>query len=216
MLNLILAQEVFEMRAVVLATLSVLLIAGNVFAITGLGFGVRAGYITGLDTGAVEDAINTFADASGFTAKMDDKMTMVGGHVKIGTLPMIDLEVAAEYAWKKMDLYSGYQFKISDFSISATGIYNISFVPTPMITPYIGAGLGTHKLAYSIEKPGGSGLIVPADATEMGYHGLLGAKIHPPMFPLEFFAQYRYTYISTEDVATKYSTILVGATINLP
>ncbi len=202
------------MRTFILTVLSILFIAGNSFAITGLGFGVRGGLVAGLDTGGIEEIVRE----SNPDATVDDNMTMIGGHVKIGTLPVLDFEVAAEYAWKKMDLYEGYKLKISDFSITATAIYNVKLVPAPMVTPYVGAGLGTHKLVYSIDKEEGFQDDIPLDedATKMGYHGLLGVKIHPPMFPLEFFAQYRYTYISTDEEATKYSTILAGATFNLP
>ncbi len=201
------------MRIFTLTVLSVILIAGSSFGITGLGFGVRGGYITGLNMGPVEN----WAGGLNFNASLEDKMTMIGGHIKVGTLPIIDFEIAAEYSWKNMDLGEGYKLKFSDFSLLATAIYNLKLVPTPMITPYFGAGIGTHKLVYSLDEPSGAIIPFPIDnVTKLGYHGILGAKVHPPLFPLEFFAQYRYTYINTTDKATKFSTILAGATFNLP
>jgi len=203
----------FIKKTILSAAVIVLIAASNSFALTGLGFGVRAGYVTGLDTGPIEDwARGLNADAS-----VDDKMTMVGAHLNIGTLPMIDFDVAIEYAWKNFTLYQDFDLKISDLSINATGYYKI--LPTPLVTPYVGAGLGTHTLTYSLDYTGTATLIMPADpekATKLGYHGLAGVKLHPPMFPLEFFAQYRYTYINTDESATKYRTILIGATFNLP
>ena len=68
-----------------LAVLISLLVCGlgTAEALTGLGFGVRAG------TTKLEDPN---------TGDSGDAMTMFGGHLKIGTLPIIDLEASAEYA----------------------------------------------------------------------------------------------------------------------
>ncbi|MCP4631832.1 MAG: porin family protein [candidate division Zixibacteria bacterium] len=196
---------------IITGILIVLLVSSNSYAITGLGFGVRGGYVMGLDLGPVDDFLGTAVP----NAEADDKMPMIGAHIKVGTLPVIDFDIALEYAWKDMDLGNGYGLKIGDFSISATGIYKV--MAGPMITPYVGVGAGSHKLSYTFDQPGG-GFIIPGpdDETKLGYHGMVGAKIHPPMFPLEFFARYRYTIISTSDKSTKYSTIFAGATFNLP
>jgi opacity protein-like surface antigen len=197
---------------IILGVLAVLLTASNSYAITGLGFGIRAGYVMGMDLGPVDE----FLGAALPTATTDDKMPMIGAHFKVGTLPIIDFDIALEYAWKDMDLGNDYGLKISDLSISATGIYKV--MAAPMITPYVGLGVGSHKLSYTFEQPAGGIITIPDpdDETKLGYHGMVGAKIHPPMFPLEFFARYRYTYISTSEKSTKYSTILAGATFNLP
>ncbi|MBD3170726.1 MAG: outer membrane beta-barrel protein [candidate division Zixibacteria bacterium] len=199
------------MRIAAITLVALLLSAVNSFAITGLGIGVRGGYITGLDMGGIEDGVKLLDP----NAEVDDQMTMVGAHLRVGTLPIIDFDIAAEYAWKNMELYDDYKLDFKILAVTATGFYKI--LPTPMITPYVGLGVGSYTLTYDIKTPAGSTPVFDPDkTTKFGYHGVIGAKIKPPMFPLGFFARYRYTYISTEDDATKFSTILVGATFSLP
>jgi opacity protein-like surface antigen len=195
-------------RITVLAAILFLISATVSYAITGLGFGIRGGMVAGLEN----DNLDSFIKAIDSTSALSKNMTMIGGHLKIGTLPVIDFELALEYAWKKKEISPGIDFTISDLGVIGSAKYHLDF---PLIKPYVGAGLGLHRLAYKLQGYGGT-LILPSNESKTGYHALAGVKIQPPLSPVEFFAEGRYTYISTENKSTKYSAIYAGGTFNLP
>jgi len=74
---------------ILLLTVILFFSAGQSEALTGLGFGLRAG-TTKLEDPNTDESL--------------DAMTMFGGHVKVGTLPILDLEGSLEYAQKKYDV----------------------------------------------------------------------------------------------------------------
>jgi len=195
-------------RITVLAAILFLIPATTSYAITGLGFGIRGGIVAGLENDRLDDLIKGIDS----TSALSKNMTMIGGHLKIGTLPIIDFELALEYAWKKKEITSDVDFTISDLGVIGSAKYHLGF---PVIKPYVGAGLGLHRMVYKLEGYGGS-LVVPDNESKLGYHGLAGVKIQPPMSPVEFFVEGRYTYITTENKSTKYSAIYAGGTFNLP
>jgi hypothetical protein len=200
------------MKYISLTTVVLLILSGNALAITGLGIGVRGGYVHGLDLGPIDEWTKSVIP----DADTDDHMPMIGVHLKINTLPMLKLEAALEYAWKEMEIYMDSKLKVSNLGITGTAFYNI--FPAPVITPYVGIGAGMYTMTYTYDQGADAPAVTfPVDnETKLGFHGVAGVRLHPPMFPLEFFARYRYTYISTKEEPTKYSTILAGATFNLP
>ena len=144
---------------------------------------------------------------------------MVGGHVVLGFLPVIELEGSAEVAWKKKSFdiagTTG-DLTLRDFSLNVTAKYKFNMMP--VIKPYIGAGLGWHWLVYSFSLSSGSSIDVPVDENRLGYHGVAGVALKLPALPLEFFAEGRYTHIMTKQEkfdtkATHYTTILGGVTL---
>ena len=195
-------------RIAVFAVVALLAFGVTSHAITGLGFGIRGGMVAGLQNSNLDDFIKTINPDS----ELSNNMTMIGGHLKIGTLPVIDFELALEYAWKKKEIASGIDFSISDLGVIGSAKYNLDF---PLIKPYVGAGLGLHKLVYKLDGYGGT-LVIPEKESKLGYHALAGVSIRPPLSPVEFFAEGRYTYITTEGKSTRYSTIYAGGTFNLP
>ena len=184
---------------------------GSSEALTGLGIGVRAG------TTKLEDPN---------TGESFDTMTMFGGHLKIGTLPIIDLEASAEYAQKKydigisipqvQDLSGEVTFRI--VSLRASAKYHISPSLSP-IKPYLGAGLGMHRMTSTIDIPGIQ-YPIPLDddysASKTGAHALGGVLLSLPLFPIEFFAEGRYGAIFTEGGSTRSTSLYAGATFKLP
>ncbi|MFQ5869914.1 MAG: hypothetical protein ACE5JC_08440, partial [Candidatus Zixiibacteriota bacterium] len=82
-------------RITVLAAILFLIPATTSYAITGLGFGIRGGMVAGLEN----DNLDSFIKEIDPTSALSKNMTMIGGHLKIGTLPIIDFELALEYAW---------------------------------------------------------------------------------------------------------------------
>jgi len=196
--------------AAILATL-LLLSGGTSYALTGLGFGLRAG------TAKLEDP-NTEEDMDG--------MTMFGAHLKVGTLPIIDLEVSGEYAWKDYDYTLSIEgvgeqraeVTYHHFSLNGSAKYVVS-VPASPVRPYVGAGLGMHFIGSSVKLPD-VGYEVPLDEdfteSKTGLHGLAGLSLSLPLFPLEMFAEGRYAAIFTKDKSTKARSLYAGLTLKLP
>ena len=178
------------------------------FAITGLGIGVRGGLIQNYKNPGLNS----------FTGQEDllKEMPLAGIHLKIGTLPIIDLEASLEYAWKEKEIVLEDRLKadltISDFSLNATAKYIFS---VPAVKPYAGVGAGFHRMVYKISIENYEGYF-PDNENRLGFHGVGGLLLKFPVFPFELFGEGRYTIIQTKDEATKYTTIIAGLTFNLP
>jgi opacity protein-like surface antigen len=194
---------------VLVSVILFLLVGSEAGAITGLGFGVRGGVIQGYQN----DKLNDIP-----TGKEDwlENMPMVGVHLKIGTFRIIHLEASVEYAWKKQDIdligLGKTEFSINDLSLNGTAKYMFSLIA---IKPYVGAGVGVHRLAYGISLDDQS-VPIPEDENKLGYHVVGGVLLSPPATPLELMAEARYTRIQTGGASTKYATFLAGITFNLP
>jgi len=186
------------------------LLASQVYAVTGVGIGVRGGFVSNYTNPGLKDS------PLGLDLK---QMPMLGGHVVLGFLPVIDLEGSAEMAWKKKSFTYGSSsgdLTLRDFSLNVTAKYKFNMMP--VIKPYIGAGLGWHWLSYSFSLSSGGTVEVPVDENRLGYHGVAGVALKLPALPLEFFAEGRYTHIMTKQEkfdtkATHYTTILGGVTL---
>ena len=188
-----------------------LLGGGTSHALTGLGLGLRAGTLS-MDDPNTEESV--------------DGMTMVGGHLKIGTLPIIDLEVSGEYAWKDYDYTlpiegvgeQRAEVTYHHFSLNGSAKYAVSLPASP-VRPYVGAGLGMHFIGSSVKLPD-VGYEVPLDEdfteSKTGLHGLAGLSLSLPLFPLEMFAEGRYAAIFTKDKSTKARSLYAGLTLKLP
>ncbi len=198
---------------VILAVLTGVLICslGSAEALTGLGLGVRAG------TTKLEDPN---------TGESFDTMTMFGGHLKIGTLPIIDLEASAEYAQKKYDIVIpipqvedlGGEVTFRIVSLRASAKYSFS-PPLSPIKPYVGAGLGMHLMSSTIDLPG-TDYVIPLDEdyseSKTGAHALGGVLLSFPVLPFEIFAEGRYGVIFTEDESVKATSLYAGLNFKLP
>ena len=187
----------------------ILCCSSSAWGITGLGIGIRGGMIQNY----------SYDELDLIPAQNKDwlkEMPLVGVHLKIGTLRIIHLEGSLEYAWKKkqivLDQDIKTDFSINDLSFNGTAKYMFSF---PVLKPYLGVGVGIHRLAYGISNQAYS-IYIPEDQTRMGWHGVGGLVLSAPAFPLELFVEARYTTIPTQDKGTHYTTILAGVTYNLP
>jgi opacity protein-like surface antigen len=203
------------MKKIVILLGVLMLCASPVYALSGVGIGVRGGF--------VQNYTNPGLEKSPLSLDLKE-MPMLGGHVVLGFIPIIDLEGSAEMAWKKkeftyVDILSGdtlnVDFTVRDFSLNVTAKYKFDLIP--VIKPYIGAGLGWHWLVYSFDMGSGSTIDLPGDENRLGYHGVGGVSLKFPAVPFEIFAEYRYTHIMTEqeEFGTKgshYTTLLGGIT----
>src|SRR4030066_1548987 len=102
-----------------LALLSALIVGfcfTDSFAVKGIGFGVRGGYVSGYDN----------PNLVGTTGKID-KLQMLGAHIQLGFVPVVDAEVSGEYAGKtENDIYPGVNLTYGDFSVNGSGTYPFS------------------------------------------------------------------------------------------
>ena len=188
-----------------------LLSSSTAQALTGLGFGLRGGTVS------VDDP-NTGKSVSG--------VTMLGAHLRVGTLPILDLEAGLKYARKKYDFSFpvpgvGEQSAEATYhlvSLNGTAKYNFSIVAVP-IKPYLGGGLGMHFLASTVDLPELQ-TTVPIDSdfdeSKAGIHALAGLAVSFPLFPLEIFAEGRRTLIFTEGETTSANAFYVGLTLKMP
>ncbi len=178
------------------------------FAITGLGIGVRGGLIQNYKN----PGLNSFTGQEDFLKEMP----LAGIHLKIGTLPIIDLEASLEYAWKEKEIVLEDRLKadltVSDLSLNATAKYVFS---VPVVKPYVGVGAGFHRMVYKISIENYEGYF-PDNESRSGFHGVGGLALKFPVFPFELFGEGRYTIVQTKDKTTKYTTILIGLTYEPP
>lgn len=191
-----------------------LLLGSEAWGITGLGIGIKGGMIQNYKNDNL-DSIPTLDQ------DWLEKMPLVGVHLKIGTLRIIHLEASVEYAWKEKEItlkdpitenIIKADFSIKDLSLNGTAKYMFSF---PVLKPYVGAGVGIHRLVYELSSNGYS-IPLPEDQSRVGFHGVGGFVLSFPAFPLELLAEVRYTSIQTKNEPTRYTTFLAGVTFNLP
>ncbi len=178
-----------------------LLFVSSSYAVKGIGFGVRGGYVSGYDN---PNLVGTNGEI--------DKLQMLGAHIQLGFIPVVDAEVSGEYAWKsENNIYPGVNLTYGDFSINGSVTYPF---PLPVVRPYVGAGLGLHRLVYSWDGTYGSGVLAD-DETTMSFHGLVGVSLGIPAAPVTFFLEGRYTSLQTDPDKTNYASILGGVTFGL-
>jgi opacity protein-like surface antigen len=191
-------------------SLAALMVASSAYAgMSGLGLGVHGGIISGYDNPVLAEGIS---DSLGID--VSEKMTDLGAHLKIGTFRIIEFDLGLDYAWKKQDLGSGIDLRFSDFSIAGSVRKSIALTS---IKPYIGAGVGLHWMAYSIEFGNQViGVVLPEDESKIGYHFKAGVDLDLPLFPLTPYGEWKYNVIQTTGKSTKYSSLMVGVTLDLP
>lgn len=193
-----------------LMLLVLLCFAAPSFALTGISLGIRGGMVTNYDQ-----------EALALPGADLEEMNLVGGQLKISTLPLFDVLLAGEYAWKNQSqVYGGdvFELKRHDWVFSATALYPIKL---QVISPFLGGGLSSHSLGYDYTRPlslslEDNNISVPEADNRLGYHLVGGAEIAPPAFPLTFTAEYRLNWIDTPVEVTKYNSITVSANFKLP
>jgi opacity protein-like surface antigen len=190
---------------------ALVLVGTRAFAgVSGLGFGIHGGVISGYDNQVLKDSIlSQFASFD-----MSEKMTDIGAHLNIGTFRVVEFDLNIDYAWKKQEITSGIDLRFSDFSITASIRKSIAL---GALKPYIGVGVGQHWMVYSIEFGDQIiGVVLPEDESKVGYHFKAGINLDFPLFPLTPYGEWKYNIIQTAGESTKYTALLVGITLDLP
>ena len=192
---------------------AILMIAPNAFAgLSGLGFGVHGGLVSGYDNPGLEEGILTEPQFAGF--ELTNDMYDIGGHLNIGTFRIIEFDANIDYAWKKQEVISGVDLTLSDFSITAAVRKSITL---GVVKPYVGVGGGIHVVAYSLDVGGQTvGVFLPDNESKTGYLLKVGAELNIPLFPLTPYGEWRYNAIQTSGKSTKYTSIIFGITLDLP
>jgi len=200
---------------VVLAILSV----ECAFGLTGLGMGVHAGRLSNFDYGPLADSLGRAAALFGWDkTTFDDRMTTIGVHVDIGFLQVIEIVGDLDYAWNKTGLAPGVDFQLSDFSYGAGIKKKFS---QSIIKPFIGVGVGIHRLAYTFESSYSPAdrmtiaAIIPDNQTRIGYYIAAGLSLEIPLSPLKPYGEYRYNRIATPEESTKFGMLIIGVTLGM-
>jgi len=151
---------------------------------------------------------------------------IIGGfHVYVDAIPILDIEVSGDIAYQKYQVayrstVSGGVEEVYDAPFVRGGIYAtvrrdlIEFPPgLPLVAFYLGGGLGAHF----VSQMAGPELVVKAigegnpnttkpnikDTIErnasLGYHALVGLRVKPPIIPLAFRLEGKYTITGQED-----------------
>jgi hypothetical protein len=188
-----------------------LVCVGSANALTGIEIGIRTGVLSGYNQPSLN--IGTY-DLN--------RLNMVGGQIYFSRLPMVDIIVAGEYCWRTQNYDiagENLQLKLHNFAVTASVVY--PFKQLPIVTPYVGAGVGSYSLSYDYFVPmslslSDNGVSIPGTSTYMGYHGVLGAKVNVPAFPVGMFLEGRLNRINTPGDDIKYNTFAGGVFLALP
>jgi len=192
-----------------LFTLILLALAVPSFALSGISIGVRGGLAS------YSDDVFTAPEYE------DSDMKLIGGNIKITSLPIVNLLVSGEYMWKSDDIGFGteaFELDQHDFALSATALYPIKM---KVISPFVGAGVSNHNIGFDYTAPQSlsleeNGILIPASENRLGYHMIGGVDIDLPAFPVSFTAEYRQNWIDTDFDTVKYYSISLGANFKLP
>jgi len=187
-----------------------LISVGSVGAVTGIELGIRAGVINNYDQPNLSLATYDF-----------DRLNMLGGQIYFSALPVIDIILAGEYSWRTRTYEiagESMEFKLRDFAVTASAVYPFKM---PVVTPYAGAGIGTYSLSYEYLVPvslslADNGVFIPETSTYFGYHGLIGAKLNLPAFPLGVFLEGRWNRVNAPDDDISFNTWAGGVFLELP
>lgn len=180
-------------------------------AVTGLGIGGKIGY--GDYKG---DVLPQSGDVgSGAT---------YGLVLAVGTLPLIDFEIQANYFTTSFN-YSydiggvpvGAEFDFRDFNVIGVLKKNLISFPGSPFAAYIGIGAGAHVMNTDLAITAAND---PANADDpfelianvmkMSGHGLAGARVSLPAFPLSVFGEVDYGVIFDDQELRTFS-VTAGA-----
>jgi len=190
------------MKKIGLFLILLMVLATPGYAILGISVGARGGIASGVDL-AVEDNI------PGVNL---DKMSTIGLQFKFGLMPKVDLIFTGDYYWKTVDFTvptvgTSAEFKVHNLALTASAVYPYKM---RFITPYAGAGIATHRLAFS-----GEGIVIPADESQFGYHLIGGLTVSPSFIPLGVNGEVRMNWIQTEGETSDFISYHVGVNLGL-
>jgi opacity protein-like surface antigen len=183
---------------------------------------VSAGAVTGLEIGIRTGIIENYHQPNLSIATYDlDRLNQIGGQLWFSKLPIVNLVVGADYSWRKRTYTianQAFEFQLRDLSVTASVVYPVKL---PVVTPYVGAGVGTHSLSYEYLRAislslADNGVSIPETSTYFGYHGLIGVKADIPVFPVGVFGEARVTRVNAPQDDISFTTWAGGIYLALP
>ncbi len=180
-------------------------LAAPAAAVTGIGFGFKLGQVTEYDNPSVKIS----------DLKFDD-FKFMGAFAKLGRR-YFDLEFGIERFADKREISLFDQIveaETKDWIVHATGKFVFDF---PVLKPFIGGGLATHKMSYSYDGPLGEfedvTITIPSDKTHWGYHIVVGGKLDLGLLPLDLFVEGKFQKVRSNP-DTDFTTISAGVALN--
>lgn len=183
---------------------------------------IPAGAMSGLEIGIKGGVVDRFCQPD---LSMGDyainRLNLIGGQVYFSGLPVIDMILSGDYSWRH-ETYSlagqDFQFRLRDFAVTASIVYPLRVA---IATPYLGVGVGTHSISYEYVKPlslslADNGVTIPETSAFFGYHGIVGAKINLPAFPLGFFVEGRFNRVNAPGEDISFNSYTGGIFLSLP
>lgn len=186
-------------RIIPIISLIVMVYPAVASAIVGVGLGGKVGYAN--YTG---DILPSSGDVG--------SGTVYGAVLEISSFPVVDLEMHVnyfskdfEYTYAVTGVPTTTSFQFQDVHLLAMAKKNLISLPASPLGLYIGGGVGWHLINTEVAK-GASYDSAAADDpitlfknnAKMSGHGLVGAKISPPVFPLAIFGEARFGRIFTD------------------
>ncbi len=188
--------------------LILLCLASQANAVTGLGLGAKGGVVTDYD--------NPNVKLSDFKFK---NLKFFGGFVEFRR-SSVALELGAEYYWDSQMLLildEEREVKAKDFFVGITGKV---YFPFPLIKPFVGLGIASHKFTFEYNGPLGQfenvTLVVPDDKAYFGYHLVVGARLAVTVIPFDVFVEGKIGKVNTDPDSTKFKIISFGLIFKLP
>ena len=177
------------------------------FGATQFADAAQAAGITGFD-------VNKWGGVT-LTREAIDNPYLIGAHFYIDALPMLDIEASIDASFQKYKFsYLSPNPSLSELNkeaiygrVGAYATVKRDIIDLPMFAFYLGGGLGLHFVA----PVAGADLVVDvigsddpsatkpdikdniSRETTMGYHALTGIRFKPPIIPLAFRIEGKYT-----------------------
>jgi len=189
----------------------------------GSGVGIRFGY-----SDVPDEVFKGSGDLGG--------TNLVGLHLALKLLPLLDLEIAGEYTKEEFGfreglfegIEAGGKGDYEDMTLYATARWQVFTLLLLPMNIYIGGGLNSHwvdlqfdetPVEYKTPQPADGDLEdaikkVAGERSEVGWHAVGGAKLAFPQSPLSIFVEARYLKGMSDDVPSSRS-IYGGFTIEL-
>jgi opacity protein-like surface antigen len=181
-----------------------------------------AGAVSGIEIGVKGGIIDNYSQGGLSVSDYDiNQLNMIGAQIYFSRLPMVDVILAGDYSWRNKTYTiagQGFEFKMRDLAVTASVVYPVKL---SVATPYVGGGIGTHSLSYEYIRPislslADNGIEIPETSTFFGYHGIFGAKINFPAFPLGFFVEGRLSRINAPAGDISFNSYAGGIYLSLP
>lgn len=133
---------------------------------------------------------------------LNDNLTHVGVDFRFG-VTMVELIISGEYSFKKYDAFGG-ELTLHHFAGSGSLVYPFKL---PVITPYVGGGVGSHTFLWKYNE---AASIDDITDTKIGYHFIAGIRLGAPTMPIKLYGEYRHYWIKFEDETLKTYTLSGG------